>query len=118
MVAFITLLYLLFLQWTHHGNSQLQSRSERNGYISERLDIDGNQFRTVLQTSTGRIQVTYKINQLSEKKQLQKLEYGNYLFLKGETTPPQKSRNFDQFDYAAFLEKIILRRFFKQKNCG
>lgn len=116
LVTFITLLYLLFLQWTHHGDSQLQSRSERNGYISERLDIDGNQFRTVLQTSTGRIQVTYKINQLSEKKQLQKLEYGNYLFLKGEITPPQKSRNFDQFDYAAFLEKNNIKAVFQAKE--
>ncbi|EUJ29921.1 ComEC/Rec2 family competence protein [Listeria grayi] len=37
-------------------------------------------------------------------------------FLKGEITPPQKSRNFDQFDYAAFLEKNNIKAVFQAKE--
>lgn len=84
-----------------------------SGYITDRLDVDGNKFKAVLQTNYGKIQVNYKISSLSEKEALQNFRYGQYLALEGEATIGEKSRNFNQFDYTTFLKKRRIKAVFQ-----
>lgn len=101
-------LYLSIFLFTEHHNVTSLNTSTTSLPVTfiAPLDFNGDKLSTIVETSTEKLQFSYKITTSREKHELQKLLYpGVSCTLNGKLTEPQQATNPNAFDYHNYLYK-------------
>lgn len=104
--AFTTCLFAVWFQWVDDHNVSTLKGTEKilSGTIKSIPKVDGDKLTLILQLpSKEKLQLSYRIQTVQEKNQLQQLQVGMDCKLSGTLSRPEQARNFFAFDYRKYL---------------
>lgn len=106
MCALASCLFAVWFQWTANNNVSSLTGTEKklSGTIKSIPKVDGDRLALILQLpSNEKLQLSYRINSIQEKNQLQQLQVGMQCKLSGTLSKPEQARNPLAFDYRKYL---------------